>query len=121
MSQANRIYVLKKGEVGKIIEFTLSDAAGVVDLSAYTITMSLQQDDTYTVSDVAVTKRDQETNPGECYYTWDATTANIPAGVHKGNLKLVSGSNVRYWPADKLNVQSYFEVRVQEPIDAPDE
>ena len=117
MTQYNLTTTIKQGEVGKITNFTLRDSAGLVNLTAYTITMTLKKGSTVTVDGVSITKKNQTTSTGECYHTWNADTAIIATGNHKGNLKLVNGTTVLYWPVDKNDKRTYFEVEVQEPID----
>jgi len=116
MSQYNLTHVVKIDEVGKIIDFTLRDVDGTVDLTNYTVTMNISKGSTAVISAAAVTKRNQVTNEGEAYHTWTAATIPDTAGTYKGELKLVYGSNVLYWPVDKNNERTYFTVIVQEAL-----
>jgi hypothetical protein len=112
----NLRHTVKQGEVGKIMEFTLTDADGAVDLTPYTVTVTLKKGSTKTLNAGAIVKRNQTTNPGECYYVWTTATATMARGDHKGNLELVAGSIVYYWPTDANDTRTYFTVEVQTPI-----
>ena len=112
----NLTHTFRKGEVGKVIEFTLEDVNGVVDLTAYTVTMYLGNG-SLVVNGAAVTKRTQSgATVGQCYHTWDLTTANIAPGTYKGELKLVNGGTTLYWPVNKNSTRTYFTVIVQAPL-----
>ena len=113
----NITHTFKRGEVGKVIEFLVEDANGPYDLTAWTVTLNLDRGSTSVVEDAAVTKRTQSGETlGQCYHTWDATTANIPVGKYKAELKLVNGSNVLYWPVDENDNRAYIVVKVQKPL-----
>jgi hypothetical protein len=112
----NLIHTVKQGTVGKPIEFTLSEADGLVDLDPFVITMTLAQDGVVVLDDVAVTKKDQTVYPGQCFHTWTQVTGNIDPGEYDGELKLVNGPNVYYWPTNKVGQQTYFTVIVQAPL-----
>lgn len=112
---ANLVFPLYQGEVGETIEFTVEDRDGTVDLTPYTVTMTLTRNGVTTIDAVSVTKANQTTNRGECSYTFDATTAAIAVGNHKGRLKLVQGSNVLYWPKNVEGRLGFFTVKVSEP------
>jgi hypothetical protein len=115
---SNLNFTLKQGEVGKVIRFTLSDADGAVDLTNYTVTMTLKKGSAAAVVDEAsVTKETQSgATLGKCHHTFDATTADLTPGIYKGELKLTSGSNVLYWPVDEKEKRTYFTVEVQKPL-----
>lgn len=114
----NTQFTYKRGEVGKRIRFYLEDANGAVDLTAYTVTMNVGKlGQTLAVDGASVTKETQtgETR-GYCYHDLDASSANIAAGDYRGELKLVNGSNVLYWPVDSNGTKTYFTVEVQSPL-----
>ena len=114
----NLIHTVKRDEVGKLIEFTLEDVDGAVTLTDYTVTMALKKGSTVVTSAAAVTKRTQSgATLGQCYHTWTAATIPNTSGTYKGELKLVAGSNVLYWPTDANNERTYFTVIVQTPIE----
>jgi hypothetical protein len=113
---ANLTHVVKRDEIGKLIEFTLSDVDGTVDLTNYTVTMTLKKGSTVATSAASVVKRNQETNKGECYHTWTANTIPDKKGTYKGELKLVNGPNILYWPCNKDGEKTYFTVIVQDPL-----
>lgn len=114
---SNLIHTLKQGEVGKTITFTLEDVDGAVNLTNYTVTMTLTLNGVVVVDNAAVTKRTQAgATLGQCYHTWTSTTANIPVSEpisYKGELKLVNGPDTLYWPVDADGEQAYFAVIVQ--------
>jgi hypothetical protein len=115
MANYNLIHTVKIDEVGKEIGFTCYDADGdAVDLTNYTVTMSLAKGSTVITSAAACSKRTQSgATLGQCYHTWTAATIPNTAGDYKGELKLVYGSNVLYWPCDKNGERTKFTVRVQ--------
>lgn len=109
----NLTHTLKMGEVGKVISFLVEDDNGPYDLTAWTVTFNVDKGSTSVVTDGAVTKETQSgATLGRCYYTWNATTANIPVGTYKGELKLVNGSNVLYWPVDEHDNRNYIVIKV---------
>ena len=118
---ANLQFTFKKGEVGKEIPFTLSDADGAFDLTGWTVTLAIARSKSAApvATGKAVTKRTQSgATLGQCYHTLDADTANIPAGVYKAcELKLTaSGGQVLYWPVNSEDKRTYFTVEVQTPL-----
>lgn len=113
---SNLRHTVKQGEAGKIINFTVSDNNGLVDLTPYTITMTLKKGSTVTLDAGAVSKRNQVADTGQCYYVWTSDTADMARGDHLGDLKLVSGSDVFYWPTDANDARTHFTVEVQKPI-----
>ena len=114
MSQYNIEHVVKIDEVGKIIEFTLRDEDGLVDLTNYTVTMSLAKGSTVVISGASCTKRTQSgATLGQCYHTWTAATIPNTKGVYLGELKLVNGGDTLYWPCDKNGERTKFKVYVQ--------
>jgi hypothetical protein len=115
---SNLTFTFKQGEVGKVITFDdLSDANGLVDLTPYAVTMNLRLNGELIVDDAAVTKRTQSgTTLGDCYHTLNSTTAAIAVGTYRGELKLVNGANIFYWPVNKNADRTYFTVIVQAPL-----
>lgn len=115
MSQYNLIHTVKIDEVGKEIGFTCYDGNGdAVDLTSYTVTMSLKKGSTVVTSAAACTKRTQTgATLGQCYHTWTAATIPNSAGTYLGELKCVAGSNVLYFPVDRNNERTKFQVIVQ--------
>jgi hypothetical protein len=113
-------FIFKQGEVGKRCTWTLTDADdAAVDLTAYTITLNAKKGDTETITEASVTKATQSgATLGQCYHNLTSTTAAIAVGNHKGELKLVNGSTVLYWPVQDDPRESYFVWEVQTPIDA---
>lgn len=109
----------KKGEVGKVLEFTLSDAAGLYNLDGWTVTLTIAERASAepVLSNLAVTKKDQSANLGQCYHTLTSTSANIDPKVYKAcELKLVNGAQVRYWPVDRRNEKTYFVIDVKKAV-----
>lgn len=113
---ANLTHTVKRDEVGKRIDFTLSDADGTFNLTNYTVTMTLKKGATVATSAATVTKKDQGASPGECYHTWASNTIPDTKGTYKGELKLTFGSEILYWPVHKDGKRTYFEVIVQDPL-----
>lgn len=117
---ANTTFTFKKGEIGKEIGFTLSDADGPVDLTSWTVTLTVAERSSSTpvFSGEAVTKRTQSgATLGQCYHTLNSTTANITEKDYKAcELKLTNGSQVRYWPVNKDSNRTYFSIEVQKAM-----
>lgn len=110
----------KQGEVGKQIDFYLEDEDGAFDLSSWTVTLAIAKSVTATAvaTGETVTKETQTGDDiGRCYHTLNATTAALATGVYKAcELKLVNGSNVRYWPVHVNNDRTYFTCEIQAAI-----
>lgn len=126
----------KYGEVGKELEFTLTHAvAGTTtqtpyNLDNWTVTLTIAASETATPvkTGLTVTKRTQSgATLGQCYHTLTDTvgevigSAKIPYGTKSKEykaceLKLVNGSQVRYWPVNENNERTYFTVEVQKSM-----
>lgn len=110
-------YVLKKGEVGTIMEFTLKDADGAVNLNGWTVTMSVKKGSASPVIDEAACSVDanQTTNKGKGTYEWTNVTANIDAGKYNMEFKAVNpGGDVYYFP--KTAKEPFAILKVIEPL-----
>ncbi len=110
----------KKGEVGRTLDFALTDANGAVDLTNWTVTMAVARSKNASpvLTGQSVTKRTQSgLTLGQCFHTLDATSANIAVGEYKAcELKLVNGPNVLHWPVNENDDKTYFTIEVQKPI-----
>lgn len=126
MAQYNIRTTYKRGEVGKVINFTCraADAStgtvGLVDLTNYTMTWSVWKGTTLTAIDnAACTKRTQSgATLGQCYHTLDSTTAGIAKGEYRFEVKATYGSNVLYFPTNEDGTRTYGYLTVQEPRNA---
>jgi hypothetical protein len=111
-------YVLKRGEVGTLLEFTLSDANGAVNLNGWTVTMTAKKGSADPVIDevpCVLLPNQATTDKGKGTYEWDATTANIPAGTYNLEFKAVNPSgDVFYFP--KTYKEPYAILRVVESL-----
>ncbi len=113
----NNTFTLKRGEVGAVMEFTLSDEDGTVNLSGKTVTLNVKKRTTLIIDDVpCVIDPDQTANKGKGTYTFDATTAVIAKGEYNAEFKVVSGSNVSFFPKNKADERTYFKIEIQEPL-----
>jgi len=113
-------YVLKRGEVGTLLEFTLSDANGTVNLNGWTVTMTAKRGAVAPVIDAAactLAANQATTGKGKGTYTFTETTANIPVGQYDLEFKAVApGGAVYYFP--KSRAQRFASLLVINPLDA---
>lgn len=114
----NQQYTLKRGEVGTLLQATLSDDNGTVNLNGWTVTMTVKKGSNTAVVDEAVctvVAGQPSSNKGKIEYEWDATTANIPAGDYNLEFKAVNPtSDVYYFP--KHPKEPYAILHVIEPL-----
>jgi hypothetical protein len=50
-------------------------------------------------------------------YPTNLATGDLEVGPYDGELKLVDGGTVLFWPCDEDNNQTYFVVNVQPPLE----
>lgn len=122
----NLRFTFKQGEVGKEMPFTLSDDNGVVDLSSWTVTLAIAENKSMAavLTGLTVTKRTQTgATIGQCYHNLTDTvglvtgSAQLPPKEYKAcELKLVNGSQVRYWPVNENNERTYFVMECQKAM-----
>ncbi len=125
MAEYNLRTVFKRGEVGKVLNFTCRSAdastgtVALTDLTNYTMTLNVWKGTDLVIDNASCTKRTQSgATLGQCYHTLDATTANIAKGDYKFEIKATYGSNVLYFPTDYDGTRTYGDLRVQEPRNA---
>ena len=125
MARSNIRTTYKRGEIGKVIGFTCRAAdpstgvVSLVDLTNYTVTFNVWQRTTLIIDNAPCTKRTQSGSTlGQCYHTLDATTANIPKGEYRFELKATFGTNVLYFPTNSDGARTYGYLLVQEPRNA---
>lgn len=98
-------YILKRGEVGSLLEFTLKDANGAVNLNEWTVTVTARKGSSAPViDDEACTLAGSQatTGKGKGSYAFTSTTANIPVGTYDLEFKGVTPANaVYYFPKSK--------------------
>ena len=98
-------YILKRGEVGSRLEFTLIDENGAVNLNGWTVTMTVRKGtSTPVIDDAACTLLPNQatTDKGKGYFTFNSTTAEIPVGTYDLEFKGVTPSlAVYYFPKSK--------------------
>lgn len=118
MSVLNDEYILKRGEVGTVMSFTLSDANGAVNLNGWTVTVSARKGSATPAIDEAacvLLPNQATTDKGKGTYEFDSTTANIEKGVYDLEFKAVSPTlDVYYFPKEKH--EPYAKLRVIEPL-----
>ena len=118
MSDCNDEYILKRGEVGSLMQFTLKDEDGAVNLNGWTVTVTARKGSAAPVIDEAacVLEANQPTTgKGKGSYEFDATTANIPAGTYNLEFKAVNpGGDVYYFPKNRK--EPYARLFVIEPL-----
>lgn len=115
----NNEYILKRGEVNTLLEFTLEDEDGPVNLSGWTVTVTAKAKTggTKVIDNGACTllPNQSTTDKGKGYYTFNSTTANIAAGVYDLEFKGVApGSRVAFFPKDQY--EPYARLRVIESL-----
>jgi hypothetical protein len=112
-------YILKRGEVGSRLEFTLTDRNGAVNLNDWTVTVTARKgNDAPIIEDKAcVLEANQPTTgKGKGYYEFDATTSAIPAGLYNLEFKAVApGGATHFFP--KSRDPQYARLLVIESLD----
>ena len=118
MSDCNNEYVLKRGEVGTLLSFTLSDVNGAVNLNGWTVVVTAKKGSATPVIDEAacvLLPNQSTTDKGKGTYEFDSTTANIPAGTYNLEFKATNPSgDVYYFP--KTHKEPYALLYVVEPL-----
>lgn len=111
-------YTLKRGETGTVMEFTLSDTDGAVNLAGWTVTLSVRKDsEPAVIVDAACTiaANQNTTGKGQGTFTFNGTTSAIAAGTYKLEFKAVSpGGAVHYFPKSKTT--PYAVLTVIDPL-----
>ena len=114
----NNEYVLKRGEVGTLLEFTLNDNDGAVNLNGWTVTITAKKgSNTPVIDEAACTLEPNQptTGKGKGTYEFDSTTANIPSGTYNLEFKATNPSgDVYYFP--KTHKEPYALLYVVEPL-----
>lgn len=112
-------YILKRGEVGSLLEFTLKDANGAVNLNEWTVTVTARKGTSAPVIDdeaCTLLANQSTTGKGKGYYTFTSTTADIPVGTYNLEFKGVTPANaVYYFPKSKD--EKYAKLIVIEPLE----
>ncbi|MFZ9272094.1 MAG: hypothetical protein ACO24B_01620 [Ilumatobacteraceae bacterium] len=119
MSCESNEYILKRGEVGTRLEFTLKDKDGAVNMNGWTVTVTAKKgSDAPAIEDAAcVLEANQPTTgKGKGYYQFDSTTANIAAGLYSLEFKGVApGGATHFFP--KSRDPKYARLLVLETLD----
>lgn len=114
----NTEYTLKRGEVGTVLEFTLRDRNGLVNLTDWTLTMTARKSNGEPAIDEVVctiAPSQTTTGKGKGSYQFTEETCDIPAGVYRLEFKGTTPSNdVYYFP--KAKGATYATLIVQEPL-----
>jgi hypothetical protein len=102
----NNEYILKRGEVGTLLEFTLEDDNGPVNLNGWTVTATARnrRGGDVAINDAACTLAPDQPNTGKGKgsYEFDTASADIPVGQYDLEFKGVApGGRVSYFPKDK--------------------
>lgn len=111
-------FVLKRGSTGAVMVATLKDAAGAVDLTGWTIKLTLKLGNSAVPqideSDCVVDP-DQVANKGKVRHLFDETNCNIPKGVYNAEFKATDpNGEIHYFPTEKNNL--YERVIVQDSL-----
>jgi hypothetical protein len=99
----NSIFTLKQG-AQETIRFTLYDDRGTVDLTNWAVTLIARGSDADepVFEGVCVVDANQTTHKGQGTYTFDVTTAAIPAGTYNIEFKGVDPAvKPHYFPSDR--------------------
>lgn len=114
----NQEYILKRGEVGTILNFTLKDKDGTVNLNGWTVTLSARRPQEPAAIDeapCALAAAQPTTGKGKGTYEFTATTADIPAGTYNLEFKAVNPTgDVYYFP--KAKSKPYATLTVIDPL-----
>ena len=113
-------YVLKRGEVGTVLEFTLKDANGPVNLNGWTVTVTAKRGANAPVIDAAactLAANQPTTGKGKGSYTFTSTTANIAVGLYDLEFKGVTPAGAVYF-FPKSRDERFASLLVMEPLDA---
>ena len=98
-------YILKRGEVGTRLNFTLKDADGAVNLTGWTVTVTARRGANAPVIDNAACTLEANqttTGKGKAYYSFTSTTANVAVGSYDLEFKGVAPGNVvHYFPKSR--------------------
>lgn len=98
-------YILKRGEVGTRLNFTLKDADGAINLTGWTVTVTARRGANAPVIDNAACTLEANqttTGKGKAYYTFTSTTANVAVGSYDLEFKGVAPGNVvHYFPKSR--------------------
>lgn len=101
----NQEYVLKRGEVGSLLEFTLSDSNGPVNLNGWTVEISARRGAEPLAIDgeaCAVAANQATTGKGKGTYEFSSGAAAIPAGTYDLEFRAVSPTgDVYYFPKSR--------------------
>lgn len=118
MSDCNNEYVLKRGEVGSLMNFTLSDENGAVNLTGWSVVLTAKKGSSTPVIDEAactILGNQSTTNTGKGTYEFDSTTANIAAGTYNLEFKATNPSgDIYYFP--KTHKEPFALLYVVEPL-----
>lgn len=98
----NSDYVLARGASGSILFFTLSEALGPIDLTGWTVTLTIEAlsgtDPGFALAACTVDP-DQTTNKGKGSFTFDAITSDLIPGEYRIKFRGVDLSgDIRYFP-----------------------
>lgn len=118
MGDCRAEYVLKRGEVGSLMTFVLSDDNGEINLAEWTVTMTVKKGSSTPVvlnAACSILPLQNGADKGKGTYEWDSTTANIPVGRYNLEFKAVNPSgDVYYFP--KKTKEPYAVLIVMEPL-----
>ena len=115
-------WVIAKGQVGAVRYGRASDADGYVDLSQFDsvhfIAHSRLSSNPVINDEVTVIGDQSDPNvKGKFSYTFDVTTANVPARQYNYcALKCMDGTVPTYFPLDSNSDRSYFKLTVQDSV-----
>lgn len=114
----NTSYVLKQGEEGTVMSFTLRDENGPVNLDGWTVTMSARlgkQDPAIDEAPCVLSPDQLTTGKGKGTFTFDEETSNIPTGTYRLEFKgTTAGGAVFFFP--KAKGAAYATLVVQKPL-----
>lgn len=116
-------WLLKQGEVGKVMTVTLKDANGAVLLTGKTVVFSARQSinsETAVIDDAVCTvDPDQVNNKGKISYAFTSTTAAIDLNEngYYVEFKVTGGGVTQYFPLKFSKDESYGRLIVRANID----
>lgn len=110
----NQEYVLKRGETGSVMDFTLRDEDGPVNLTGWTVTLTASREgEAPAISSGSCTLAASQTTTGKGKGTYEFTesSASIPTGTYRLEFKGVTpAGDVFYFPKSAKTPYATLEV-----------
>lgn len=94
MQNGNTMATIFRGETGQVLNATLSDENGPIDLSLWTVSLTVWQDEAAPVfEDEPAVIANQTLSRGRVSFHFDETTSMVPAGVYHFRFKGINSND----------------------------